>query len=162
MKFGKIIIDAESEDLNSLIGKKVAAANSYYDINHADMIAVGTFVKVGIGSSRPFNVNVSLDDHNNGISKFAFIREIMSEDPIYTSYHNVGDLISDFKKRFDISTPYYIPIIWIRNKKTKHVSIIESFYSDSIKSDDSIINLTDLFRDYEYIDGSIIGKIQEK
>lgn len=57
--------------------------------------------------------------------------------------------------------PLIMPVIWIRNKNTKIKSMITDFdeyYNIIFIGDDNIYKLDSLFDNFEFLDGSVIGK----
>lgn len=82
----------------------------------------------------------------------------------YRPYESIDEFVSDFIKRFNTHCPNYaMPLIWVRSKATRTILNIDAFYNDAICKDDIYVGsswkeMTDLFEDYTFLDGSPCGK----
>ena len=56
-----------------------------------------------------------------------------------------------------------MPLIWVKSKATKCIYLIDGYdYEDNdVGIDTDWVALGDLFDDYTFLDGSIIGKVKE-
>ena len=83
-------------------------------------------------------------------------------EPKYRPYKDVKEMIDDYKERFNVNVPdYAMPLIWIQMKYTYHRYLINYFGKDYVSNQDEDIQLNRLYSQYEYLDGSPIGKLEE-
>lgn len=84
----------------------------------------------------------------------------------YVPFDTVDELIKCWEKKFpgNANRPEYtMPLIWIKNKEKNRVYLISDFlfekcYGDDVGTYESNYKLKDLFNDFTFLDGSIIGK----
>lgn len=82
----------------------------------------------------------------------------------YRPYESIDEFVSDFIKRFNTHCPNYaMPLIWVRRKAGRTILNIDAFYNDAFCKDAIYVGsswkeMTDLFEDYTFLDGSPCGK----
>lgn len=84
-------------------------------------------------------------------------------EPEYRPYESSAEMIADFIDRFNVNCPSYAePLIWVRLKQQDGLSLITSIFSHSVKINDTLCMLEDLYTCYTYRDGSPAGmKVKE-
>lgn len=88
----------------------------------------------------------------------------------YRPYETTKELINDYIERFQqVNIPPFVteqicPPIYLKSKKLEYFCIIEAFaeaFADySIKIDGLWCDLADIFENYEFVDGSPVGKLE--
>lgn len=74
MKFGKIIMDAKSEEAKALIGKKVVASSNFFVIQYRpDEIYTSILEEADYRDNKPFKVRYVDWD----VDWYTFIREVL-------------------------------------------------------------------------------------
>ena len=84
----------------------------------------------------------------------------------YIPFDTVDELIKCWEKKFpgNANRPEYtMPLIWIKRKDRNRVYLISDFlfdksYGNDVGTYESDYKLKDLFNDFTFLDGSIIGK----
>ena len=77
-------------------------------------------------------------------------------------YKDVGELVSDFKKRFDTHTPAYaMPLIWVKKEcaAVAKKKLITAFNEEAnlVSVDGEIYDMDGLYKDYIFLDGTPCG-----
>lgn len=76
----------------------------------------------------------------------------------YRPYKDYHEMVEDFCERFGVNCPKYaMPLIWIKNKESDYVYMINAF--QGYNSKDAMENY---FKNYTYLDGSSVGKKVEE
>lgn len=81
----------------------------------------------------------------------------------YRPYEDCDEMIEDFNERFRADS-YVIrggdlPLIWVKHKQTGKRQLLTSFGKTLVDmSDVNGTSVEELFKDYEYLDGTLIGK----
>ena len=106
-----------------------------------------------------------LSSNGNALVGYTFIREVIEEPPKYRPYNDTNEMIEDFKKRFCSNTTipkHSMPLIWLNNRNIRCRFLVATFGDDSVHLNGNEIyswmNMRDLFRYMEYLDGSPVGK----
>lgn len=98
-------------------------------------------------------------DNGTCFSLFYFIEE--QEEKKLRPYRDSGEMIEDFKKRFNENVqPYEMPLIWIKTKGADKKYLIVRFASAvtvCYNVEVYTITLEDLVEGYTYLDGSPCG-----
>jgi hypothetical protein len=83
----------------------------------------------------------------------------------YVPFDTVQELIDAWKKKsgIEFNRELLMPLIWIRNKVKNRVYLITDFlfdkaYNCDVGTEDENLKLTELFENFTFLDGSIIGK----
>ena len=83
-------------------------------------------------------------------------------------FDSVQELIYAWEKKSGVKFNHELamPFIWIKNKHKNHVYLITDFlfdkaYNCDVGTEDENLKLTELFEDFTFLDGSIIGKVKE-
>jgi hypothetical protein len=83
----------------------------------------------------------------------------------YKPYVTVDEFIQDFQERFPTAFPrpaHSMPLIWVRNKNKKdEMELIYCFRHLVIKMDNTYWDMDELFNQWEYLDGSPIGMVED-
>lgn len=87
----------------------------------------------------------------------------------YIPFNSVQELIDAWEKKCpgNINRPdVTMPLIWIKNKEKNRVYLITDFlfekcYGCDVGTEEEDLELSNLFKDYTFLDGSIIGKKKE-
>ena len=101
--------------------------------------------------------------NGNTLHFLAYLVE-RAEEKRYRPYESIDEFVSDFIKRFNTHCPNYaMPLIWVRGKASRTILNVDAFYNDAICKDAIYVGcswkeMTDLFEDYTFLDGSPCGK----
>ena len=81
----------------------------------------------------------------------------------YRPYKDTDEMIEDFASRFHQLSLYScdLPLIWVKRKNTNCKELILGFYNNEVEFSTYCIDMKELFNDYEYLDGTKIGKKEE-
>ena len=83
----------------------------------------------------------------------------VKHEPMYRPYINTNEMISDWMKRFGTyDTNVVMPPIWVKDRNGCKYHIIEYILYDSVGLFTRIETLTELFKNYTYLDGTPCGK----
>lgn len=154
IKYGPIICNPNSEEAKELVGKKIVGSWSYNTLeNMPDELIEKTLLRIG-DSTNPFVV----DD-----TKFTFIREVIHEDE-YRRYSSIMEMLHDYVDRFNKGRPWpkhSLPPIWLKHKYIGNIVLLcevnpvcNQVYIGSM----GLIDLSSLFANYTYLDGTPVGK----
>lgn len=164
VKYGPIICDPTSEEAKALVGKKVIGSNSFREVSVGDS-SYYTLERFIMGR-RPF---LLVNDKTKSNLAVTFIREVIEEEPQYRPYKDTEEMVEDFKKRFCSHTTipqYSMPFIWIENRNVRYRFLVSTFGSDAVHVEGSEVyswlNMENLFRYMNYLDGSPVGKEVEE
>jgi len=87
---------------------------------------------------------------------------------VHVPFDTVQELIDVWEKKSGVRFNHKLgmPFIWIKNKQKNRVYLITDFlfdkyFDDDVGTEDSNFQLKELFEDYTFLDGSIIGKVKE-
>lgn len=87
----------------------------------------------------------------------------------YVPFDSVQELMDAWEKKSGVKFNHELamPFIWIKNKQKNRVYLITDFlfekaYNCDVGTEDENLKLTELFEDYTFLDGSIIGKVKEE
>ena len=86
----------------------------------------------------------------------------------YAPFESVHELINAWEKKSGVKFNHELamPFIWIKNKEKNRVYLITDFlfercYGCDVGTEDDNLKLKELFDDFTFLDGSIIGKVKE-
>lgn len=79
-------------------------------------------------------------------------------------YINTTEMIDDFKKRFNVKDwpNHAMPLIWIRNPTTDVTGLVFAFRPYHVITYAGIEALSELYKNYTYLDGSPCGVLEEE
>ena len=78
----------------------------------------------------------------------------------YKPYLTVDEFIQDFQERFPTAVPrpaYTMPLIWLKEKEAERINLCYAFVGNCVELGCSVYNMTELFEDWTYLDGSPVG-----
>lgn len=77
----------------------------------------------------------------------------------FRPYKDCDEMIEDFASRFHPLSLYScaLPLIWVRNKQYGTKSLVTDYEVNCIILSNTSVTLDDLYKYYEYLDGSTIG-----
>lgn len=77
----------------------------------------------------------------------------------YRPYSSCDEMIDDYKHRLAFVTPNIVdlPLIWVKQKTDSHRYLVTTFGKDEVKLSNFRVTMKELFDDFIYLDGSIIG-----
>lgn len=79
----------------------------------------------------------------------------------YKPYVTVDEFIQDYQERFPTSAPrpaYTMPLIWLKEKEAERINLCYAFVGNCVELGCGVYNMTELFEDWTYTDGSPCGK----
>lgn len=94
-----------------------------------------------------------------------FQYRVKPEEPQYRPYKDCDEMVEDFKARFNVSCPSYgRPLVWVRYRDIGTVYFVEGFVHNQnyIRVTGAICDFSDLVTNYEYLDGTPVGKLVEE
>jgi hypothetical protein len=96
------------------------------------------------------------------IEYYSLPKKRCESDKKWKPYETVDEFVQDFQERFPTAVPrpaHSMPLIWVRNKNKKdETELIYCFRYLVIKMDNTYWDMDELFNQWEYLDGSPIGK----
>lgn len=83
----------------------------------------------------------------------------VDKEPKYRPYNDIHEMITDWMERFGrYDTKVVMPPIWVKDRNDCKYIITEYILHDSVGLFSRIETLTELFKNYTYLDGSPCGK----
>ena len=154
IKYGPVICNPYSEEAKELVGKEIIGGWSYASlVETPDDYMVTTLRRIGRYKD-PFEVDGS---------KFSFIREAIHDDE-YIKYASIKEMLNDYVDRFNKGKPWpknTLPPVWLKHKYIGNIVLLCEFnpvcnqvYIGSM----GLIDLSSLFANYTYLDGTPVGK----
>lgn len=77
----------------------------------------------------------------------------------YRPYESTDEMIDDYVTMYELGIfAHTLPKIWVKHKTSGCRQLIIGFCKDDVELSDCWVDMQDLFDDYEYLDGTKIGK----
>jgi phosphoribosylformylglycinamidine (FGAM) synthase-like enzyme len=162
MKFNinKVFSAANADEIE--VGSIGCFANDLQTLSekvNGDLVHKVTEIKP-ITSERRF-----VSDFNSKCVSDCSLFYLVEEPTKYHPYKNTDEMIKDFEERYS-SYPNFdsrknplitISLLYIKHKEQKSKHLITDYFDTRVQLSDDNLSLEDLFEQYVYLDGSVIG-----